>query len=278
MSSPSVLDEKAGRRLKMRKIAPASGRGRSGGGAGRCPWAAVSGDRAFRPHRRHRLLHQGSRGPLRRGQPDARRSLQLRRQAGADRPQGERSVRAAARRAFRGPGSQGHRRGPVDPRPDGASSLSGRQRGLVPDLEGAAGRRPTASFEASPAFLATRRLCRGRAWSRRRFPPRSPISTTISTSRCAFPISRRAPACRRSSSTRDFGPCSASRLANIYPGCGSAGRATGSGIPTAPLSELALECGYADQAAFTRQFRKSVGLTPGAYRLATAGGRKRATV
>ncbi len=38
----------------------------------------------------------------------------------------------------------------------------------------------------------------------------------------------------------------------------------------APLSELALECGYADQAAFTRQFRKSVGLTPGAYRVATA--------
>jgi AraC-like DNA-binding protein len=38
-----------------------------------------------------------------------------------------------------------------------------------------------------------------------------------------------------------------------------------------PLSELALECGYADQAAFTRQFRKSVGLTPGAYRLAAAG-------
>ena len=41
------------------------------------------------------------------------------------------------------------------------------------------------------------------------------------------------------------------------------------------LSELALECGYADQAAFTRQFHKTVGLTPGAYRLATARGRKR---
>ena len=40
----------------------------------------------------------------------------------------------------------------------------------------------------------------------------------------------------------------------------------------ASLSELALECGYADQAAFTRQFRKSVGLTPGAYRLATVPG------
>jgi AraC-like DNA-binding protein len=46
----------------------------------------------------------------------------------------------------------------------------------------------------------------------------------------------------------------------------------------APLSELALECGYADQAAFTRQFHKSVGLTPGAYRLATARGRGRASV
>ena len=43
----------------------------------------------------------------------------------------------------------------------------------------------------------------------------------------------------------------------------------------APLSELALECGYADQAAFTRQFHKSVGLTPGAYRVATARGQKR---
>jgi AraC-like DNA-binding protein len=45
----------------------------------------------------------------------------------------------------------------------------------------------------------------------------------------------------------------------------------------APLGELALECGYADQAAFTRQFHKSVGLTPGAYRLATARGRKGAS-
>ena len=40
----------------------------------------------------------------------------------------------------------------------------------------------------------------------------------------------------------------------------------------APLSELALECGYADQAAFTRQFHKSVGLTPGAYRLGDGAG------
>jgi AraC-like DNA-binding protein len=46
----------------------------------------------------------------------------------------------------------------------------------------------------------------------------------------------------------------------------------------APLSELALECGYADQAAFTRQFHKSVGLTPGAYRVATARGRKQGSI
>jgi AraC-like DNA-binding protein len=43
----------------------------------------------------------------------------------------------------------------------------------------------------------------------------------------------------------------------------------------ASLSELALECGYADQAAFTRKFHKTVGLTPSAYRTATARGRKR---
>jgi AraC-like DNA-binding protein len=41
----------------------------------------------------------------------------------------------------------------------------------------------------------------------------------------------------------------------------------------APISELALECGYADQAAFTRQFHKSVGLTPRSYRSATTRGR-----
>ena len=46
----------------------------------------------------------------------------------------------------------------------------------------------------------------------------------------------------------------------------------------AALSEVALECGYSDQAAFTRQFHKSVGLTPGAYRLARARGRKRASI
>jgi len=31
------------------------------------------------------------------------------------------------------------------------------------------------------------------------------------------------------------------------------------------ISRIALDCGYADQAAFTRQFRKSVGLTPWQY-------------
>lgn len=34
----------------------------------------------------------------------------------------------------------------------------------------------------------------------------------------------------------------------------------------APIGRIALECGYSDQAAFTRQFRRSVGLTPKAYR------------
>lgn len=32
------------------------------------------------------------------------------------------------------------------------------------------------------------------------------------------------------------------------------------------IGQIALDCGYGDQAAFTRQFRKSVGLTPRAYR------------
>lgn len=32
-----------------------------------------------------------------------------------------------------------------------------------------------------------------------------------------------------------------------------------------PIAAIALDCGYADQAAFTRQFRKSVGLTPSQY-------------
>jgi len=32
------------------------------------------------------------------------------------------------------------------------------------------------------------------------------------------------------------------------------------------IANIALDCGYADQSAFTRQFKQSVGLTPGAYR------------
>jgi AraC-like DNA-binding protein len=34
----------------------------------------------------------------------------------------------------------------------------------------------------------------------------------------------------------------------------------------APISEIATDCGYYDQSAFTRQFRRVVGMTPGAYR------------
>lgn len=33
-----------------------------------------------------------------------------------------------------------------------------------------------------------------------------------------------------------------------------------------PISQVALDCGYGDQAAFSRQFRQSVGLTPAQYR------------
>ena len=32
------------------------------------------------------------------------------------------------------------------------------------------------------------------------------------------------------------------------------------------IADVALDCGYADQSAFTRQFKQSVGITPGAYR------------
>jgi PAS domain S-box-containing protein len=44
---------------------------------------------------------------------------------------------------------------------------------------------------------------------------------------------------------------------------------------SAPISEVALECGYADQTAFTRQFRKVVRLTPQKYRTygSESGGR-----
>jgi AraC-like DNA-binding protein len=35
-----------------------------------------------------------------------------------------------------------------------------------------------------------------------------------------------------------------------------------------PLITISLQCGYADQSAFTRQFRRTTGLTPGEYRKA----------
>ena len=35
-----------------------------------------------------------------------------------------------------------------------------------------------------------------------------------------------------------------------------------------PVAEIASECGYYDQSAFTRQFRRVVGMSPGAYRTA----------
>jgi AraC-like DNA-binding protein len=43
------------------------------------------------------------------------------------------------------------------------------------------------------------------------------------------------------------------------------------------ISIVAQECGYADQAAFTRQFHKSVGLTPRAYRVAVGRGARAST-
>jgi transcriptional regulator GlxA family with amidase domain len=33
-----------------------------------------------------------------------------------------------------------------------------------------------------------------------------------------------------------------------------------------PISEVALDAGYADQSSFTRQFRRSTGLAPSEYR------------
>ena len=33
-----------------------------------------------------------------------------------------------------------------------------------------------------------------------------------------------------------------------------------------PIADIALDCGYGDQSAFTRQFKQSLGITPGAYR------------
>jgi PAS domain S-box-containing protein len=35
---------------------------------------------------------------------------------------------------------------------------------------------------------------------------------------------------------------------------------------TKPIVQIALECGYSDQSAFTRQFRRTIGLAPGDYR------------
>ena len=33
-----------------------------------------------------------------------------------------------------------------------------------------------------------------------------------------------------------------------------------------PIIDIALDCGYGDQSAFTRQFKSTVGMAPGAYR------------
>ncbi|MGF1647190.1 MAG: helix-turn-helix domain-containing protein [Kineosporiaceae bacterium] len=40
---------------------------------------------------------------------------------------------------------------------------------------------------------------------------------------------------------------------------------------TLPFGDIAAECGFYDQASFTRQFRAVLGLTPGAYRSARSG-------
>ena len=233
MSSPSVLDEKTGRRLKMRKTAPAAAPRATPAAA----FAAVlgrpfTGDRAFRSRRRHCLLHQGSRGPLRRGQPDARGSLQLWRQAGAHRPQGERGRSQpplgerfeAQDLKVIAEGLSIRGRMELHLYPDGREGWCLTWKEPLVDADGVVRGLAGISRDA-PAFVAAGTR------SRRRCPPRSPTSTTISTSRCAFPISRRAPASRRSSSTRGFGLCSASPPANICPACGSTGRATGSGAP-----------------------------------------------
>jgi AraC-like DNA-binding protein len=36
--------------------------------------------------------------------------------------------------------------------------------------------------------------------------------------------------------------------------------------PDKPIAEVALDAGYADQSSFTRQFRRSTGLSPSEYR------------
>ena len=68
---------------------------------------------------------------------------------------------------------------------------------------------------ASPEFPATSRFQRTRSRTSRRCRPCSAISTTISTLRCAFPISRRARGSRCSSSISASAPCSAFPPANI---------------------------------------------------------------
>ncbi len=40
------------------------------------------------------------------------------------------------------------------------------------------------------------------------------------------------------------------------------------------ITDIALDCGYGDQSAFTRQFRVTVGMAPGAYRSSFGQGRK----
>jgi len=51
------------------------------------------------------------------------------------------------------------------------------------------------------------------------------------------------------------------------------GRAVHLLVATArPVAEIALECGYGDQTAFTRQFRAAVGMPPATYRNAQADG------
>jgi AraC-like DNA-binding protein len=39
-----------------------------------------------------------------------------------------------------------------------------------------------------------------------------------------------------------------------------------------PIARIALDCGYSDQSAFSRQFKQAVGMSPLAYRRRTAGG------
>ena len=33
-----------------------------------------------------------------------------------------------------------------------------------------------------------------------------------------------------------------------------------------PISKIALDCGYAEQSSFTRQFKQTVGISPARYR------------